>query len=320
MIKYYKSYHDKSGYTYSIDNVVIEYHLGIGNKDKLIENIKSLSEKYQDNINEYWERLNCPLCSKYQYFETHIHLRDGIYLMIGKWVLFDDKKDRVLFPLIRLDVNPNKHYDKNILNDLLDLIKEDVADWYFKRLDLAIDINLDPKNIQVFRTRKSKGLYKGTRYYSTHGENGFCKIYNKKIESKLDFDCTRVEHTIKLDSKTQKIEHIINKLSLEEVYIKSEDKESIKLFNSAEAIKQLVLRCKASGIEYDDILDKLNYRTRKDILNSLEYSSYNKLEYDLEIIRKLLNDMLDLFTAKKIIEEDENGFLQITKDIDLPFD
>ena len=103
-------------------------------------------------------------------------------------------------------------------------------------------------------------------------------------------------------------------------FVKSEDKESIKLFNSAEAIKQLVLRCKVSGIEYDDILDKLNYRTRKDILNSIEDSSYNKLEYDLEIIRKLLNDMIDLFTTKKIIEEDENGFLQLTKDIDLPFD
>lgn len=319
-MKYYKSYSDSSGYIYSIDNVVIEYRLGIGNIESFIKSVQDLSEKYPYSKSEYWERLNCPLCSKYQYYETHIHLRDGIYVMIGKWILFDDKKDRSLFPMVKLDINPNKYSENDIFKELIDIIKPDIAEWYLKRFDFALDIKTIPDNIQNLYSRKEKGLFRGTRYYGIHNSNGFCKIYDKRKESNLDYDLTRIEHTIKLEDKRQKIDDIIKRMSLENIVIKSDNTSDIKLSNVVEAFKDLYLRCKSADIECDDILNKLNRKTKKDIITSLQGCEYKKIDYDYDIIKRLIQDIIDLFTDKCDIQENVNGFIEVLKDIDLPFD
>lgn len=317
---YYKSYTDKNGYIYSIDNFVIEYRLKIGSLEKVTESIKFLSEKYKDSKDEYWERLNCPLCSKYQYYDNHVHLRNGIYIMIGKWVLMDDKKDRIKFPLVKLDINPNKYADNIIFKDLIDMIKPDIGDWYIKRFDLAIDIKTVPDNVQVFRSRKEKGLYKGTRYFGTHNSNGFCKIYNKQIESKLDFELTRIEHTIKLSEKRQNIDNMLKVFSLEDVYIKSSDDNKCNLSKLPYAFKELYIRAKDAGINTDDIIDLLDKRMKSQIFEAVSGTHYKKLIYDYDIIKNLINDMIDLFTVPAPIFENDKGFLELSSDIDLPFD
>lgn len=320
VMDYFVSYIDSDGYIYSIDNVVIEYKLGIGTSNSFLKSIKELSEKYPDNNKEYWERLNCPLCSKYQYYEHHIHLRDGIYLMIGKWFLFDKDKDRVLFPMVKLDVNPNKHYKDDIFLDLIKIIREDMADYYLKRFDFAIDIKTDLENVQNFSSRKEKGLYKGTRYYGIHNQNGFCKIYDKKKESNLDYSLTRVEHTIKISEKKQSIKDIVQNLNLEKIMVKKEINQSLKLNRSASALRDFYIRCKVNNIEVDDIMDNLDYRMKKQIFEAVSECDYKLINYDIEIIKRLIKKVIELYCPEKAIIEDDNGFLQTNKDLYLPFD
>ena len=318
-MRYFKSYHDKHNYTYSIDNLVIEYKLGISNIDTFTKSIQELTEKYLEDKTQYWERLNCPICSKYQYYDNHIHLRDGIYLMIGKWYLFNDKKDKSMFPMVKIDINPNKHFEKQIFKDLLQIIKPDIADWTIKRFDIAIDIPEDIDNVQILKSRKDKGLYRGTRYYGHHNHNGFCKIYDKQEESKLDDTLTRLEHTIILSDKVQKPEKIIEKLSLEDVYIKCNDKKIEKLSSALECIKEMAVLLKQNNIECDYLIDKLPRPTKKKIIENIGSCHYEKYIYDRELIKRLLDDIISAFTAKRDIEEDENGFLVIERDIDIPF-
>lgn len=94
-----------------------------------------------------------------------------------------------------LEFNPNKLQDNPILLYLLDISSE----WYIKSLDIACDLKVNILDIIYDKGRKksvniiSNGFDDKT--YRIGKGNGKIKIYNKKIESKLDIpgDLTRVE-------------------------------------------------------------------------------------------------------------------------------
>ena len=164
-MEYFYSVTDKNGFIHSIDNLTLTYsirHLGDPGIQSCIDKCHELSEKHNLK-SEYWERLNVNACSKYQMYRNHIHLCNGIYLSVGKYVdTFDvsnKSKEYITYPLIKLEINPNKHYNKPIFNDLLAWLKENSGDINLDKYDYAIDIPLKPDDVQVFSTRKERGLY-----------------------------------------------------------------------------------------------------------------------------------------------------------------
>ena len=94
-----------------------------------------------------------------------------------------------------VEFNPNKIRENPILLYLLDISDE----WYIKSLDIACDLKVNILDIIYDKGRKrslniiSNGFDDKT--YRIGKGNGKIKIYNKKIESKLDIpgDLTRVE-------------------------------------------------------------------------------------------------------------------------------
>lgn len=94
-----------------------------------------------------------------------------------------------------IEFNPNKIRENPILLYLLDISNE----WYIKSLDMACDLKVNILDIIYDKGRKrslniiSNGFDDKT--YRIGKGNGKIKIYNKKIESKLDIsgDLTRVE-------------------------------------------------------------------------------------------------------------------------------
>lgn len=311
-MKYFYNITDKNGYVHSIDNCILVYSMKYINSltDLLLylENLKSI----HNLDNEYWTRNNLPACSHYSFFSDIVHLCNGIYLSIGKYNYIKDKKDPFIVPLVKLEINLNKHFDKTIFSDLNDWLIKNSGDISLIKYDYAIDIKAPVESIQNIGSRKERGLYKGTRYYGQRNKHGYCKIYDKKKEQELDYDLTRIEHTFISGEK----------LSLEPIYIKSNKKIDEKLNDTDRCILKMLGSLKAYGEDITVYLNDLGRRKKKTILDNLQGYEYKKLEYNQDILKNLLDKVKQVtkYTDKeKVIFEDKDGFLKIADNEQIPF-
>lgn len=99
-----------------------------------------------------------------------------------------------------IEFNPNKCSIKGFLKHILNLS----TDWIIKSIDMAMDLKiniLDLCGLDKGRKKDFRMFTQGqdNRTYYMGRTNNRIKIYNKKIESNLDYDLTRVEITSKLD-------------------------------------------------------------------------------------------------------------------------
>ena len=313
---YFISETDTNGVVYSIDNLILEYVLNHPNID-YIEFLHSLKRKYPDIEKEYYEDLNKPYCSKWQFYNNKVHLCNGITTWCGKWTVNNDG-DRTCFPIIKIEFNPNKHGKKTILHDLISWIEENTGDSELKKYDFAIDIKCKPEDI-IYGTRKEKGLHKGTRYYGQRNKDGYCKIYNKKIEQGLDYDLTRIEHTL---VHTKRGKNKKKGLSIDDIFLRSECPNDIKLSKPMYALYRFCVLCDISNLDYDDIIKGLNYKEQRLIKGALCSSKFEKYEVNYSIHDRLIEKVYDTYHINRLhkaLTEDEDGFL-VCDDIDLPFD
>lgn len=107
-----------------------------------------------------------------------------------------------------IEFNPNKClFENSILLDIIQYIKYYSFDLELVRYDLAIDIPIKRscvtlmKDLRNYRKNyyldlNSNSLENLTEYLGTRNSNGFVKLYNKKLEQKLDYDLTRLEITL----------------------------------------------------------------------------------------------------------------------------
>ena len=317
-MNYYISYQDSHNFTYSIDNCILEYiikcHVNI------TEFLHDLVKKH-DLDSEYWERLNCPYCSKYQFYSDHYHLCNGIYIMCGRY----SQKSEIssswdTYPILKLEINPNKHAKKPIFQDLLQFFRDNTGDCTLKRYDFCIDIPKPLKDIEVFGSKKEKGLYKGTRYFGQRNKDGYLKIYDKAKEQDLDDPLIRIEYTLVPIKRS----HQKDGLNFQPIYILSDKKsDTSKLNKTNAAVLKLYSLCKVSGIDCDDIINDLDWRTRKTIYDNIGGYLYEPLTIDIDLHDKLYNDICKLFgvVKQKYIIEDPEGFLSCPDGFDdIPFE
>lgn len=318
-MKYFISGTDKNGYYYTIDNLILEYTLKHPNED-IIGFLHDLIEKYPDiKQNEYYEHLNKPYSSHWQYFNNKVHLCIGCTIWFGKWTV-NNEGAKTCFPVLRVEFNPNKHMEKPIILDLFAWIYQIYGDAILRKYDFAIDIKCKKEDVQIIGSRKEKGLYKGSRYYGQRNKDGYCKIYDKKVESDLDYDLTRVEHTFVHNKKG---DHKKQGVSFENIFIKQVS-ENVKLKSpTSQALYEMCLLFKANNIDFDNILDILDKRKKKEIIEALQGGAYKKLEVDFNLHDKLIDQVYDVFHINKLhkpLVEDENGFVVCPDDLDLPFE
>lgn len=308
---------DSKGYIHSIDNLVIAYDFKsttYNTLKKLIPAIKELAEKYNT---QYYDKLDINACRKYYFAKDFIHLDDGITLFLGCQI---EKLDNPLkeqekwltLPVVKLEVNPNKHADKPVLVELLKLFKKyGCYDARIIRYDYAVDIPKVLDDVQVFGSNKEKGLYKGTKYFGQRNKNGFTRIYDKAKEQGLDKPLTRVETVISLTKTTKKI-------SFEKVYIReNKNADDLKLTKTDKALIELCGLLETNGIDYSTALDCLDGRKKRFILECLGKSQYDVLNYDNAIREKLLKYMMRFFDVDKF-PDPEYEFHDAG--CDLPFD
>ena len=332
---YFISKKDSKGYIYTIDNLVVAYDVYSTSYKTISDLLPGIQNLGIEHNTAYWEKLNLNASAKYSFAKDFIHLDDGIVLFLGTQIESiisktekKTKKEYLTFPRIKLEVNPNKHGHKSVLKELLELLKPIVRDSNILRYDLAVDIPKSPDKVQVFNTNKEKGLYKGTRYFGQRNKNGYTRIYDKQKEQKLEYPLTRVE-TVISQTKTTK------ELSLEKVYIEDDQKvdPGIKLTKTDQAIIELCELLRVNGLDYKSGLDKLDARKRRFIAEQLGQKNYSLLEYDKELIKDLLEEVMKYFDiagsisealpVKELIngiEVDADGFCVLPEVSDLPFD
>lgn len=319
-LQYYISEVDKNGYTYSIDNLVIEYTLKHP-KENIIDFIHKLIEFYPDiKDNEYYENLDKPYSSRWQYYNNTVHLCDGFNLWFGKWTINNDG-DKTCFPILKIEYNPNKHHDKPIIKAFMEWIYQHFGDAELRKYDFAIDVKCKKEDIQVIGSRKEMGLFKGTRYYGQRNKDGYCKIYDKKVESDLPDDLTRIEHTF---IHNKKGDHKKKGLNWEHIYIKQKS-DVVPDFKSKNmlVLYDLCVLLDANNIKYRDILDKLDKRNKKIILDAISGGCYQRFIPDQEIHDRLIDKVYDIYKIdliNKPLEIDGQGFIIVDDSISFPFD
>lgn len=316
-MKYCHSITDKFGYVHSIDNVVYVYYIKNYNMKTVADELIGLRKS-----NNYggWEKLNCSPCSKYSWYQNVIHFENAIHISFGKMQSFDKiSRKWDILPLLRLEVNPSKHYDKKVFQDVLEWIRNNCTSGTLKKYDYAVDVPYPINVVKVYNSKKEAGLYKGTIYRGQRSQHGFMKIYDKSAEQKQkDSQLTRIEHTLDASKPVS-----LEKVTILEV--KSSTLNPNELDNLNYCIVTLCHVLQANGIDFEPYISKLNYRRRQRILPYL-YGNSMVLEYDLDILDKLLKYINNLFDADigHAKENDEStvdtdGFIFIGENIDTPF-
>ena len=312
-MKYFTYRVDSYGYTYSIDNCIFEYTLKYPNlKDNLITFLYDLQSRYKIS-EEFWTRLNLKPCSHWSWCSDICHLCNGIYISIGKWNYVKDNVNPVYVPVVKLEVNLNKHSDKDVLSDILQWLKDYCISCYLIKYDLAIDIPKLKEDIDIFGSRQERGLYKGTRYFGQRNQHGYTKIYDKAKEQEEEIILTRVETTL-LYKKG---------LRFNDLYIKQGDFFDVKATPTDKAIISMLSTLGALGEDQEMYLGMLDKRARRKIKELLTHGSYQKYVVDSDLVLSLLEDVRRFVPFQDIPKyyfEDKYGFLKVDENYNLPFD
>ena len=196
MLSYGKNIKDPLGCTHSIDNLVVEYIVKNFNAKSVIDGLAA--EVFAPTI-PGWEKgkfskTDLPACSAYSWFKSSIW-GGGFYIQFGQYKDFDKvTREWSEYPLMRIKFNPNKYWTSPVLARLNDWIERECDTGVIVKFDYAVDVPARLRDIEV-HSRKEPGLYKGTRYYGQRNKHGRLKIYDKKAESDLPDDTSRVEWT-----------------------------------------------------------------------------------------------------------------------------
>ncbi len=195
--------------TYSIDKVILTGKFFYRNAELFMRDLSVLElkdgyledkpfDKFVDNMG---------------YYISH---RIGTYMNNFNIKLIDDRGEQSSFYLgvvlnsgndkveqWKIEFNPNKILPCPFFEKMLGLLKKYTVPSRvkLKSWDLSIDIPLNRCDVSLERDKRmyqliTKSTQDRTEYLGTRHTCGFCKLYNKTIESNLDYNLTRFEITL----------------------------------------------------------------------------------------------------------------------------
>lgn len=192
MLTYYNKF-EKNGIIYSVDMCRYTFKLDKTKKRELEEFL----------IKNY---------SNIRYFQSYKHFNyrhlftavddDGATFTLG--ISFNGINSSNDLNRCFIEFNPNK--SMSFVRDLIDFLNNCCYGFELVRFDFAIDIPVrrdyvflvkDRRDYSKYRVlQKSIGSFDVTEYLGQRNQNGFVRLYNKTIESNLNYDLTRLELTL----------------------------------------------------------------------------------------------------------------------------
>lgn len=282
-MQYWKSYIDKNGYTYSCDNIRLRLEFSEKKINFLMQYITNPDRFDIECSNP------CFAAFRYKYLVNFKYNASSMTLGIGLNGL--SREDNFMG---FLEFNPNKLWLEVKFHDDFNAILS-ICCYEIVRFDLAIDVPLPRNYITAVRDNRTYKLIQNsnldkTEYFGKRSSAGYVKIYNKTMESELNYDLTRIEITL------DDISHISDQVNkwLPELYIMNPQQELLpeksELSNTQLVLAELIYQ---SGTP-DVYLKKIeNYNIRNKIKNYI-FQNCSKLELDSKKILGLMSDIRKL--------------------------
>ena len=184
---------DNNSYSYCVDMLRLKCEISI----------TDFRNKVENRLNFYGDKITRWTSSQIGQFYYNYQFKCDDY---SYWFGFiSNKNANGLQNLdkprnLTIEFNPNKCKDDALILSILSCSNQ----WTIKSIDFALDIKENILNIIGFDKQKKSFLttidngFDDKTYYMGV-KNNRVKIYNKRIESKLDYDLTRIEITKYLD-------------------------------------------------------------------------------------------------------------------------
>lgn len=197
-IPYYNEVHLPNGSILSCDNLRINFSVNPHYRDEFEQIFSSLIrtdiKRFPDCLSDFKFKYLWQVSYTTTDLETYL-LTCG-YIFNGSKGADDIKKGY-------LDFNPNKLGQFEQFWKDLRHIKSCCETWEIARCDIALDIRTKRENVILEKDNRKYSLdaysfSNKTEYLGRRSNIGFVKVYNKTIESKLDYDLTRIEITCAL--------------------------------------------------------------------------------------------------------------------------
>ena len=114
----------------------------------------------------------------------------------------------------KLEFNPNKCVVSPAFPFVISLLRQYSVEWNLKDWDLAIDYPVLRENCFMIKDRRKYSLVENsgsdkTEYLGNRHQNGYTKLYNKQLESFLNYPLTRLELTLQGVPSVGDIESLI---------------------------------------------------------------------------------------------------------------
>ncbi|MCI8963747.1 MAG: hypothetical protein HFG37_08550 [Eubacterium sp.] len=185
----------KNDITYSID--MVRLRLDFSSLDHIEQFGGWLSKPYHIHIEQY------PLSSKafsYRYL-FKIKCNNDSSFVCG---LGFNGTDRSSGWIGFLEFNPNKVVDTPEFREFFKILGVHCPWAELVRYDIAIDVPVARSYCSMAKDKRKYTVVQNsaedtTEYLGIHNKSGFCKLYNKKLESDLDHELTRFEITVNGD-------------------------------------------------------------------------------------------------------------------------
>lgn len=208
-MRYYRSFIDKSDYCYSVDKLVLHGSFLYNTFDEFSARLNTLLIKftcydempfsvslfrdtYYQSLKKltYLNNFKFELCQK-----TQVGLEKSSFWLGTHFQSFDNTLNTW-----KLEINPNKCMPSDFVSTLFRLLKTYSKFVEAGEYDIAVDLPVSRDSLFLIKDkRKYQSIVNGsvdkTEYLGCRHEHGFCKLYNKQKESKLDFPLTRFEIT-----------------------------------------------------------------------------------------------------------------------------
>lgn len=204
-MRYYLSFSDDSCYTYSIDKLVLHGTFLYNTFDEFSARLNSLLIKsvcydelpfsmslYRDTYYQSLKKLTYLNNFK---FELCCGSEQSSFWLGTHFQNFDKTLDTW-----KLELNPNKCMPCDFVSSLFSLLNTYSKNISIGEYDIAVDIPLSRDSLFLVKDKRKyqcvlNSSVDKTEYLGCRHQNGFCKLYNKQLESCLNSPLTRFEVT-----------------------------------------------------------------------------------------------------------------------------
>lgn len=253
---YFKSWIDKTNMTtYSLDMLRLNIEFpSIETKNKFVEWLRKIDTfRTEDYLVEYFP---CFSAFKYRHLWS-IKTKNN-----NSWSIGLDRTGKPQDAVKGfIEFNPNKCMNDDLFVEFWDKLRGWLLSVVLVRYDVAIDIPLPRSQCRLYRVgRKMYELIIQddgmTEYLGQRSHNGFVKLYDKTIESGLNYELTRLEITLDNKAQLQDVFPVVHIYDTQSQLIFADN-----LSNTDKTLIQLLRGCEDKQI----YLKQLGYRMRKKI-------------------------------------------------------